>query len=151
MTNAMEKIVMNTEEIMQRIPHRPPFLFVDKIIELNKSENAIGIKNVTMNEQFFAGHFPNKPIMPGVIIVEALAQTAGVLVCESLGESGSGNSVFFSSIDFVKFRRVVAPGDQLILKVAILRSKLGFWKCSGMAIVDNVVAAETEFTAKIIN
>jgi len=150
MTKEKEKTGMCYEEIIQRIPHRPPFLFVDKIIELNKNKNAIGIKNVTANEPFFAGHFPQKPIMPGVLIVEALAQTAGVLVCESLDDKRENKGVLFSHIDFVKFRKVVVPGDQLILEVAMLKNKLGFWKCSGVAKVDGVVAVETEFTAKIV-
>jgi beta-hydroxyacyl-ACP dehydratase FabZ len=150
MTKEKEKIVLDYDGIIKRIPHRPPFLFVDKIIELNRNKNAIGIKNVTANEQFFAGHFPKKPVMPGVLIVEALAQTAGVLVCDSLQDTKESQGVLFSHIDFVKFRKVVVPGDQLILEVAILKNRLGFWKCSGVAKVDGVVAVETEFTAKIV-
>ena len=150
MTQEKEKTALDYDGIIKRIPHRPPFLLVDRIIELNKNKNAIGIKNVTANEQFFAGHFPQKPVMPGVLIVEALAQTAGVLVCDSLGENNQNNGVLFSNIDFVKFRKVVVPGDQLVLEVSILKNKLGFWKCSGIAKVDGIVAVETEFTAKIL-
>jgi 3-hydroxyacyl-[acyl-carrier-protein] dehydratase len=144
-----EKITLNYEDIIKLIPHRPPFLFVDKIIELHRGKSAIGIKNVTINEPFFAGHFPQKPVMPGVLIVEALAQTAGVLVCESLENMKEGSVVLFTHIDFVKFRRIVVPGDQLTLEVVILRNKLGFWKCGGIAKVDGEIAVESEFTAKI--
>jgi len=144
-----KSITLDLEGVLERIPHRPPFLFVDKIIELRKHKNAVGVKNVTINEQFFAGHFPKKPIMPGVLIIEALAQTAGVLVCESLDKKASADAIFFSSIDSVKFRRVVVPGDQLILEVSILKNKLGFWKCAGVAKVNGEIAVESEFTAKV--
>ena len=144
-----EKITLEYADIIQAIPHRPPFLFVDRIVELEKNKTAIGIKNVTINEQFFAGHFPQKPVMPGVLIIEALAQTAGVLVYKSLENEKKSMSVLFSHIDFVRFRKVVVPGDQLILEVSILKSKLGFWKCSGCAKVNDEVAVESEFTAKL--
>ena len=149
MSDIQEKIILDHEEIMKRIPHRPPFLFVDKIIELNKNKNAVGIKNVTINESFFAGHFPHKPVMPGVLTVEAIAQTAGVLVCESMENKQKNNIVLFTHIDFVKFRKIVVPGDQLRLEVEILRNKLGFWKCGGTAKVGGEIAVESEFTAKI--
>jgi 3-hydroxyacyl-[acyl-carrier-protein] dehydratase len=144
-----EKCVMNLKEITNILPHRFPFLFVDKILELNKNQNAIGIKNVTANEHFFIGHFPEEPVMPGVLIIEALAQTAAILVFESLESSKKSSAVFFSAIENAKFRRPVVPGDQLILEVAIIRNKLGFWKCSGVAKVGSAIAAEAEFTAKI--
>lgn len=149
MIDAQEKVILDHEEIIRRIPHRPPFLFVDKIIELNKNQNAVGIKNVTINEHFFAGHFPHKPVMPGVLIIEALAQAAGVLVCESIENKQENSIVLFTSIDSVKFRRIVLPGDQLRLEVEILRNKLGFWRCRGVAKVDGEMAVESEFTAKI--
>ena len=150
MSETQGKITLDYEEIIKRLPHRPPFLFVDKIIELNRGKNAIGIKNVTINESFFAGHFPKKPVMPGVLIVEALAQTAGILVCESLENKQESNAVLFTSIDFTKFRKVVVPGDQLVLEVEILKNKLGFWKCACIAKVDGIIAVESEFTAKIL-
>ena len=150
MSETQGKIILDYEEIIKRLPHRPPFLFVDRIIELNRGKNAIGIKNVTSNEAFFAGHFPKKPVMPGVLIIEALAQTAGILVCESLGNVKENNEVLFTNIDFAKFRKIVVPGDQLVLEVQILRNKLGFWKCGGIAKVDGIVAVESEFTAKIL-
>jgi 3-hydroxyacyl-[acyl-carrier-protein] dehydratase len=149
MIDEKEKIILDHEAIIKVIPHRPPFLFVDKIIELNKGKNAVGIKNVTINESFFAGHFPHKPVMPGVLIVEALAQTAGVLVCKSIEAQDENKIVLFTNIDFVKFRRIVVPGDQLRLEVEIIRNKLGFWKCGGIARVDGEIAVESEFTAKI--
>jgi 3-hydroxyacyl-[acyl-carrier-protein] dehydratase len=149
MINLEEKYVMNSKDITNVLPHRFPFLFVDKIVELNKNKNAIGIKNVTANEHFFVGHFPEEPVMPGVLIIEALAQTAAILVFKSLDGAKKTNAVFFSAIENARFRRPVVPGDQLVLEVAILRSKLGFWKCSGIAKVGDAVAAEAEFTAKI--
>ncbi|NRA73619.1 MAG: 3-hydroxyacyl-ACP dehydratase FabZ [Rickettsiales bacterium] len=142
---------MEYEDIIQTIPHRPPFLFVDRIIELNKNKSAVGIKNVSINEQFFAGHFPQKPVMPGVLIVEALAQTAAILVYRSLEDEKANRGVLFTHIDFVKFRRVVIPGDQLILEVSILKNKLGFCKCAGRARVNEEIAVESEFTAKLAN
>lgn len=150
MIEPKEKCVMSLKDIMQRIPHRFPFLLVDRIIEINKNQSAIGVKNVTATEYFFQGHFPNEPVMPGVLIVEALAQTAAVLVCDSLPAGEKGKLAFFSSIDFVKFRKPVVPGDQLILEVTLLKNKLGFFKCSGIAKVDGEIAAEAEFTAKIV-
>jgi 3-hydroxyacyl-[acyl-carrier-protein] dehydratase len=149
MTRLEEKCVMSLKDITKILPHRFPFLFVDKILELNKSQNAIGLKNVTANEHFFIGHFPDEPVMPGVLIIEALAQTAAILVFESLESTKKSKVVFFSSIEHAKFRRPVVPGDQLVLEVTILRNKLGFWKCSGVAKVDGTIAAEAEFTAKI--
>ena len=150
MSDKTEKSIMGVKEIMQLIPHRFPFLLVDKIIALNKNKSAIGLKNVTINEAFFQGHFPEEPVMPGVLIVEALAQTAGVLVCASLEEGQRGRLALFTSIEFVKFRRQIVPGDQLLLEVSIIRSRLGFCKCSGLAKVGDEIAVEAEFTAKII-
>lgn len=150
MSDKKEKCVMDVKAIMQYIPHRFPFLFVDQIIELNKNNSAIGLKNVTSNEAFFQGHFPEEPVMPGVLIVEALAQTAGVLVCASLEGGQKSRLALFTSIESVKFRRQVVPGDQLLLHVSIIRSRLGFCKCSGLAKVGEEIAVEAEFTAKII-
>ena len=158
--NTNSNCVLNHKQIIERIPHRYPFLLVDRILKLTKNESIIGLKNVTINEPFFIGHFPKEPVMPGVLIIEALAQAAAVLVCESLNSVDSNNSsaeggssekiVFFSSIDHVKFRRPVVPGDQLILESTILKSKLGFWKCKGVAKVEGSVAVEAEFSAKIM-
>lgn len=150
MGDQKEKYIIDVKGIMEIIPHRFPLLLVDRIIEINKNQSAIGIKNVTATEYFFQGHFPNEPVMPGVLIVEALAQTAAVLVCWSLEIGERGKLAFFSSIDFVKFRKPVVPGDQLILEVTLLKNKLGFFKCSGVAKVDGEIATEAEFTAKFV-
>ena len=135
--------------IKKIIPHRYPFLLVDKVIEINDLKTARGIKNVTFNEPFFQGHFPNVPIMPGVLIIEALAQTAAVMVGVSLNLEGKNLLIYFMGIDNCKFRRKVVPGDRLELKVNVLRGKIGskVWKFSGEASVDEAIAAQVEFTA----
>ena len=137
-------------QLIQRIiPHRYPFLLVDKVVEINNLKSAIGIKNVTFNEPFFQGHFPNAPIMPGVMIIEALAQTAAVMVGVSLDLADKNLLIFFMGIDNCKFRRKVVPGDTLELKVNVLRGKIGskVWKFSGAASVAGQIAAEVDFTA----
>ena len=137
-------------QLIQRIiPHRYPFLLVDKVIEIKRLESAIGIKNVTFNEPYFQGHFPGFPIMPGVTIIEALAQTAAVMVGVSLDLADKNLLIYFMGIDNCKFRRKVAPGDTLELKVNVLRGKIGskVWKFSGTASVAEEIAAEVEFTA----
>ena len=135
--------------IKRIIPHRYPFLLVDKVIDIISLKSATGIKNVTFNEPYFQGHFPDVPIMPGVTIVEALAQTAAVMVGVSLDLADKNLSIYFMAIDKCKFRRKVGPGDRLELKINILRGKIGskVWKFSGTAIVDSEIAAEVEFTA----
>ena len=147
----MENILKSADiQLIQKIiPHRYPFLMVDKVLEIDNLKSAIGIKNVTFNEPYFQGHFPNAPIMPGVIIVEALAQTAAVMVGVSLDMADKNLLVYFMGIDNCKFRRNVGPGDRLQLKVKVLRGKVGskVWKFSGIAIVEEEIAAEVEFTA----
>ena len=135
--------------IQRIIPHRYPFLLVDKVIEIDNLQSALGIKNVTINEPFFQGHFPDAPVMPGVTIVEALAQTAAVMVGVSLNLVDKNLLIYFMGIDKCKFRRKVVPGDTLKLNVNVLRGKSGgkVWKFSGTACVDDEVAAEVEFTA----
>ena len=135
--------------IKRIIPHRYPFLLVDKVIEIDYLQSAVGIKNVTFNEPYFQGHFPKVPIMPGVTIVEALAQTAAVMVGVSLDLADKNLLIYFLGIDKCKFRRKVGPGDQLELRVKTLRGKIGskVWKFSGVASVDGEIAAEVEFTA----
>lgn len=149
----MEKIMDNTvitlEEIIKCIPHRYPFLFVDKVVDLKKGESAVGIKNVTINEPFFVGHFPNKPVMPGVLIIEALAQTAGILVSKSINLDRTP-LVYFTSIEEAKFKQIVAPGDQLELHVSIIKNKLNLWKIDGKAIVNGKVVCESKFSAMIV-
>ena len=137
-------------QLIQRIiPHRYPFLLVDKVTKIDSLKSAIGIKNVTFNEPYFQGHFPGFPIMPGVNIIEALAQTAAVMVGVSLELADKNLLIYFMGIDNCKFRRKVGPGDVLELKVSVLRGKIGskVWKFSGIAIVADEIAAEVEFTA----
>ena len=135
--------------IQRIIPHRYPFLLVDKVVEIDELKSGKGIKNVTFNEPYFQGHFPDFPIMPGVLIVEALAQTAAVMVGVSMDLEDRNLLIYFMGIDNCKFRRKVEPGDRLELKVDVLRGKIGskVWKFSGEASVDGVIAAQVEFTA----
>lgn len=139
--------MMNIREIQKILPHRYPFLLVDRIIELNPKVKAVGLKNVTANEQFFQGHFPGYPIMPGVLIVEAMAQVAGILAFHS---GAQGNSVYFMSIEKAKFRKPVVPGDQLRFEVDVIQNRSNVWKFSGQALVDEQVVAEADFTAMVV-
>ena len=137
-------------QLIQRIlPHRYPFLLVDRVEEIDGMSSALGIKNVTMNEPHFQGHFPGLPIMPGVTIVEAMAQTAAVMVGVSLDMADKEMKVYFMAIDGCKFRRKVVPGDQLRMRLTTLRGKPGakVWKFRGVAEVEGEMAAEAEFTA----
>ena len=138
-------------QIMRAIPHRYPFLMVDRIVEVVKDTSAIGIKNVTVNENFFQGHFPERPVMPGVLIIESMAQTAGVLVVESLGPEARGRLVYFMTIDGAKFRRPVVPGDQLRVHVTRERKRGNVWKFQCVAKVDGQVAAEALISAMILD
>lgn len=135
--------------IMRKIPHRYPLLMVDRVIEMVPGESAVGIKNVTMNEAIFQGHFPDTPIFPGVLIVEALAQTAAVLVVHTLGVDAEGKLVYFMSIDNARFRRPVVPGDQMRLEVSKDRARGPVWRFNGLAKVDGQVVAEATFAAMI--
>ncbi len=139
--------MMDIKEIQKFLPHRYPFLLVDRIIEIEPGTKAIGIKNVTYNEGFFQGHFPGQPIMPGVLIIEAMAQVAGLLAfCSG---ANVGKTVYFMSIEKAKFRKPVVPGDQLRLEINVLHQRGNVWKFSGNAIVDQKVVAEAEFTAMV--
>src|SRR4029078_7902179 len=123
------KMIMDIHEVMKYLPHRPPFLLVDGVLEMVEGESLVAIKNVTMNEPFFVGHFPNYPVMPGVLIVEALAQAAGILAYKSTNTFPSYGILYLSAgIENVRFRRVVMPGDQLRLAVKFLWQKRGIWK-----------------------
>ena len=142
---------IDIHRIMQAIPHRYPFLLIDRVVEVKRMVSAIGIKNVSVNESFFAGHFPNHPVMPGVLIIESMAQTAAVLVVETLGPASAGKVVYFMSIDGAKFRRPVVPGDQMRLHVTRERSRNNVWKVNAVARVDGVAVAEATFTAMIMD
>ena len=135
--------------VMAALPHRYPMLLVDRVEELVPDQSITAIKAVTMNEQFFQGHFPGRPIMPGVLIVEALAQAAGVLAVESLGLAGTGKLVYFMSIDGVKFRKPVEPGVLLRLQVSFVQKRARVCKFAGRALIGDELAAECEFTAMI--
>jgi 3-hydroxyacyl-[acyl-carrier-protein] dehydratase len=139
--------MMDIKEIQKFLPHRYPFLLVDRVVELEAGTKAVGIKNVTINEEFFQGHFPGQPIMPGVLIIEAMAQVACLLAFRS-GVT-VGKSVYFLSIEKAKFRRPVVPGDQLRLEIHVLQQRGNVWRFSGSAIVGEKVAAEAEFTAMV--
>ncbi len=141
---------IDIQEIKRLIPHRYPFLFVDKVRELVPKISAVGIKNVTTNEPHFQGHFPSQPVMPGVTIVEAMAQTAGILVSKSLELEDSGALVYFLSIDNCKFRHLVGPGDVMELHVKVIRGRGKIWKFHGDAVVDGRIVTEADFAAMII-
>lgn len=141
--------VIDINGIMQRIPHRYPFLLIDKVRELVPSESAVGVKNVTVNEQFFQGHFPGHPIMPGVLIIEAMAQTAAVVVIEGL-DGKDESLVYFMTIDSARFRKPVRPGDTLNIHVVRQQSRGNVWKFKGEARVDGQLMAEATFAAMIV-
>jgi 3-hydroxyacyl-[acyl-carrier-protein] dehydratase len=138
-------------QIMRAIPHRYPFLLVDRMVEVVKSVSAIGVKNVSINEPFFQGHFPAHPVMPGVLIIECMAQTAAVLVVESLGPDARGKLVYFMSIEGAKFRRPVVPGDQMRVHVVRERQRANIWKFRAEAKVDGKVVAEATYSAMILD
>jgi len=142
---------LDIERVMQLIPHRYPFLMVDRVVDLIADVSAVGIKNVSIDEPHFQGHFPRKPIMPGVLIIEAMAQTAAVLVVETLGPSAEGKLVYFMSVDSVRFRRPVVPGDQMHVHVFKERSRGNVWKFRAEAKVDEVLVAEATYAAMIMD
>lgn len=137
-------------DIKRMIPHRYPFLLIDRVRDIELNTSAVGLKNVTANEPHFEGHFPAKPVMPGVMIVEAMAQTAAVLVIRTLDLEDNDLLVYFMSIDACKFRQPVTPGDQLELHVSVIKSRGKVWKFSGEGKVDGKLVAEAEFTAMIV-
>ena len=142
---------IDIEKIMGMIPHRYPFLMIDRVTDLVFEKSAVGHKNVTINEPHFQGHFPNKPIMPGVLIVEAMAQTAAILVVQSLGGVREGTLVYFMSVENAKFRYPVTPGDALKIYVETKQHRKTVWKFGGIAKVNDKIVAEATFTAMIVN
>jgi 3-hydroxyacyl-[acyl-carrier-protein] dehydratase len=137
--------------IMHAIPHRFPFLLVDRVVDLVKGVSAVGIKNVSINEHYFQGHFPSMAVMPGVLIVESMAQTAAVLVVATLGPDAAGKLVYFMSVENAKFRKPVVPGDQMRVHVMKERQRGNIWKFSAKAKVDDVVVAEATYAAMILD
>ena len=137
--------------IMEMIPHRYPMLMIDRITDAIANVSAVGIKNVSINEHFFQGHFPQRPVMPGVLIVEAMAQTAGVLVVHTLGAASEGKLVYFMSIDDARFRRPVTPGDTVYIHVSKIQHRRNVWKFKGEAKVNGALCAEATFAAMILD
>ena len=136
--------------VMEMIPHRYPMLMIDKVVDLVANASAIGVKNVTINEPYFQGHFPSRPVMPGVLIIEAMAQTAAVLVVHSLGPSAEGKLVYFMSVDDARFRKPVVPGDTVYIHVQKERNRGSVWKFSAKAIVNDTLVAEATYAAMIL-
>ena len=141
---------IDLQRIMEMIPHRHPFLMIDKVIDVVANQEATGIKNVSIDEYYFQGHFPARPVMPGVLIIEAMAQTAAVLVVHTLGPEAEGKLVYFMSVDHARFRRPVVPGDCLHVRVAKQRHRGNVWKFEGQAKVDGKLCAEATYAAMIM-
>jgi 3-hydroxyacyl-[acyl-carrier-protein] dehydratase len=141
--------MIEIEEIMNILPHDYPFLLVDRIVEIEAGKRVVGIKNVTYNEPFFQGHFPGQPIMPGVLIIEAMAQTAGVLAFKSMPDEYLKKPVYFLGMDNVRFRKPVIPGDQLRLELEVTKHRHSIWGFRGKAFVDGKLAAEAELLAML--
>lgn len=142
---------IDVTRIMEMIPHRYPMLLIDRVVDIRRNESAVGIKNVTVNEPYFAGHFPQRPVMPGVMIVESMAQTAAVLVVATLGPESEGKLVYFMSIDDARFRKPVVPGDTLHIHVRKDRSRGSVWKFQAEAKVEGRVVAEATYAAMILD
>ena len=147
----MDNTVLDILAIMQRLPHRYPFLLIDRIVRFVPGEEIVALKNVTMNEPFFQGHFPAKPVMPGVLIIEALAQAGGILAAEIRGSEKQGDIIYFMGMDAVRFRKPVVPGDQLMLEARLLKMRSRVAKMAGRALVDGQLVAEAELMASFGN
>lgn len=145
------EILADINDIMSMIPHRYPILLVDRLLEFTPGESAVGLKNVTMNEPHFNGHFPGAPVMPGVLIIEAMAQTAALMVVKTLGEEAMGKLVYFMTIEGAKFRKPVTPGDSIHIHINKVQSRGPVWKFKGKAMVDDKVYAEATFSAMIVD
>ena len=144
--------MMDIHRILKQLPHRYPFLLVDRVLELNKGKNIKALKNITINEPFFEGHFPNRPVMPGVLMIEALAQAAALLAFDALDAAPNDQMIYyFAGIDAARFKRPVEPGDQLILEAELVRMKAGIFKFKARALVDGGLAVEAELTCAMRN
>jgi 3-hydroxyacyl-[acyl-carrier-protein] dehydratase len=154
MTEASEGKTLKSadiQRIMKLLPHRYPFLLIDKIIDMDGEQSGTGIKNVTINEPFFQGHFPGRPVMPGVLLIEAMAQTAGALVLNHVGDAHAGKLVFFMSIDKARFRKPVVPGDTVHFQVKLAQRRPPVWKYTALALVDGKRVAEAEIGAMLMD
>ncbi|WP_349360516.1 3-hydroxyacyl-ACP dehydratase FabZ [Stappia sp.] len=152
--NETEKTVLDSADIMrilELLPHRYPFLMVDRIVEIDGDRRGVGIKNVTANEPHFMGHFPDQPVMPGVLMIEGMAQTAGAMCVHSRGQSGTPKLVYFMTIDRAKFRKPVLPGDQVRYVMTKIRNRSNIWKFDGVAMVDGAKVAEAEISAMLVD
>jgi 3-hydroxyacyl-[acyl-carrier-protein] dehydratase len=145
------QVTLGIDQILKMIPHRYPILMIDRLEEIVIDRSAVGIKNVSANEPFFQGHFPGKPIMPGVLIIEAMAQTAATLVVYTIGDNVEGRLVYFMSVESARFRKMVVPGDQLRVHVQRIHKRGNVWKFKGEAKVNGVVCAEATYTAMIVD
>ena len=139
--------MLDVNAIFQHIPHRYPFLLVDRILEIQGEEKIVGIKNVSINEHFFSGHFPNRPVMPGVLICEAMAQVGAIFAHNARGGTGDNKVFVLTGLDHVKFKRPVEPGDQLRMELTCLKRRGSFWKMQGVATVDGKLVAQAEISA----
>jgi 3-hydroxyacyl-[acyl-carrier-protein] dehydratase len=146
-----QPIELDVERIMEMIPHRHPFLMIDRVVDVVANERATGVKNVSINEPFFVGHFPGKPVMPGVLIIEAMAQSAAVLVVHTLGPESEGRLVYFMSVAEARFRKPVLPGDTIHVHVYKIRQRGSVWKFSSEAKVNGTLVAEAKFAAMIMD
>ena len=152
MTDELDQMSeLDVNEVMKMIPHRYPFLMIDKVVDIVRGESAVGEKAVTVAEPHFQGHFPQRPIMPGVLIVEAMAQTAGVLVVYSLGDEAMNKLVYFMTIDNARFRKPVVPGDMLRIHVTRKHNRGAVWKFDGRAMVGDTLVAEATFAAMLVD
>ena len=140
---------LNIEEIIKLLPHRYPFILVDRILEIMPGESIVGLKNVTINEPFFQGHFPSQPIMPGVLILEGMAQVGGLLAYITKPEMVGKKLIYFAGIDSVRFRQKVVPGDQIVFKLNVLKCKGKIWKMAAKAFVDEILVAEAQLMAAL--
>jgi len=147
--NALQAV--DIVRVLELLPHRYPFLMIDKIVDINGDMSATGIKNVTMNEPFFQGHFPGKPVMPGVLLIESMAQTAGAIVIHNRDQTGAAPLVYFMSVDKGRFRKPVVPGDAVYIHVERLQNRGNVWKYKGEAKVEGKLVAEAEITAMMVD